>query len=115
MQGSDELGEVQARLRKDLEEASEIPSHRSINDAAKWADKIQSAVQGLVKANALAGNRPLSVQQSIEHFKLAAQTLAVVQTAAGSHLDSLISGEWAIVLACQELQRRWGSPKEPPA
>ncbi len=35
-QGSDNLAEVHAQLRKDLEEAAEIRSHRNIEEAAKW-------------------------------------------------------------------------------
>ncbi len=63
-----------------------------------------------MKANTRADNRPLSVQQSVEHLKVAARMLAVLQTAFAAHSDSMISGEWAIVLAREELKRRWEAP-----
>jgi|ERR1700757_3773855 hypothetical protein len=113
MSGQSELYQVQARLRKGLDEISALRSNRWTEEAGKWAGKIRSVTQEGEKANAIFATGRRSVQQSAEHLKLLAKTFAVVQAAAGAHSDSLESGNWAIVLACEEFKRRSGSPNQP--
>jgi len=108
MRTDGELDQVHARLRKGLDEASAIWSNRSIEAAAKWAEKIKSVTQEVAKANAIVATGRCSVQQTAGHLKLLAQTFAVVQAMAEAHSDSLESGNWAIVLASEEFKRRWG-------
>jgi ribonuclease D len=106
-----ELREVHARLRKAIEEAAAIRSDRSPEAARRWAEKVQSAREELAKANAIVG--PCSVQLKLEHFKLVAQTVAVIQAAFEGHRDSLENGSFAINLAFEEFKRRWGAPIQP--
>jgi hypothetical protein len=108
-----ELREVHARLRKALDEAAAIKSDRSPEEAARWVKKIQTAGQELVTAHAIVGTGRCSVEEKAQHFKLAAQTVALVQAAARRHADSLESGHWAIVLAFEEFRLRWGAPTQP--
>jgi hypothetical protein len=99
------------RLRKGLAEVSALRSNRSTEEAGKWAEKIKSVNQEVAKANAIVATGRCSVQQLVEHLRLCAQIGGVIQAASECHLDSLISGEWAIILACEEFKCRWGSPK----
>ena len=101
------------RLRKGLDEVSALRSNRSTEEAGKWAEKIKSVNQEVAKANAIVATGRCSVQQLVEHLRLCAQIGGVIQAASECHLDSLISGEWAIILACEEFKCRWGSSNQP--
>jgi hypothetical protein len=104
------LGELHERVRKALDEAAKIKSDRSREESARWVKRIQTAGQELVKAQAIIGTGRCSGEQKAEHFKLAAQTIALVQAAARRHADSLELGHFAIVLALEDFRRRWEGP-----
>jgi hypothetical protein len=106
-----QLGELKTRLCKALDEAAAIRSDRSPEEAAKWVKKIQSAGHELGKANAIVATG--SVQQQAEHLKLLARTVAVIKAAVEGHSDSLENGSFAINLAFEEFNRRWGAPIQP--
>ncbi len=111
LKSASDVAALQARLRKDLDEAAAIRSDSSTEKTVKWVKKIQSAGQELAKSNAIVGL--CSAEQKAEHMKLLARTVEVIHTAFKGHSDSLEVGHFAIVLATEEFKRRWGAPNQP--